>query len=478
MLWIYLCLPQLPLDVLLEGGTPEPCAVFQGQGSRQQLICVNAAARALQIPLGHAPSSVQALVAELQCFPRNPNAEQAALQALAAWAGQFTDRVYLDTDSQTRQALPPCQGLLLEVSRCLNYHGGLSSLLGKIQGAATALNYTLHIGVAPTAEGAILLAQHAQPSIARSVPELLQQIRDWPLSQLRLPRAITEKLERVGVTRIAQLLQLPADQLARRYGTGLIAELRCLQGLQQQPRPRYTAPAHYQRRHELMAETSQIEYLRPVLRRMLFELQGYLVQGDRSVRQMLLRLEHPGDLPSTEFLMHLMQGTRDAIHLQGLLQERMDRHPLCAPVIALELQVKQFDSAQTHQADLFDSGPNTLQNWLSLLERLQARLGPSAVLHPIIHADHRPEHASGYSDQVQAADRHEHPSSPRPFWLLPTPKELAQPPLQRSGVERIESGWWDGAPATRDYYIARTLHGGRLWVYQERGRWYLHGIWA
>ena len=51
-----------------------------------------------------------------------------------------------------------------------------------------------------------------------------------------------------------------------------------------------------------------------------------------------------------------------------------------------------------------------------------------------------------------------------------------------SGPERIESGWWDGALAERDYYIAQDGDGALLWVYRTRLLfstpvigWFLHG---
>jgi protein ImuB len=82
-----------------------------------------------------------------------------------------------------------------------------------------------------------------------------------------------------------------------------------------------------------------------------------------------------------------------------------------------------------------------------------------------------------------------HSATPRrPSWLLQEPQPLTtrrgrplhDGPLQLlAGPERIESGWWDGADIQRDYYIARTTLGARLWIYREhsgaRG-WFLHGI--
>jgi protein ImuB len=50
-----------------------------------------------------------------------------------------------------------------------------------------------------------------------------------------------------------------------------------------------------------------------------------------------------------------------------------------------------------------------------------------------------------------------------------------------SGPERIQSGWWDGADVTRDYYIARTADGAQWWVFREcdaSRRWFVHGCFA
>ena len=59
-------------------------------------------------------------------------------------------------------------------------------------------------------------------------------------------------------------------------------------------------------------------------------------------------------------------------------------------------------------------------------------------------------------------------------------KKFEPPARLLSGPERIESGWWDGGDATRDYYVAGTEDGARLWVFQDlaEGGWYLQGLWT
>ena len=147
-----------------------------------------------------------------------------------------------------------------------------------------------------------------------------------------------------------------------------------------------------------------------------------------------------------------------------------------------------------------------------LVERLRARLGTDAVYGIQAVPEHRPESAWEKGDillfpetgdiplfhrpdSVAAMKKENVPFSgkrrmspfPRPLWLLAEPQPLDGREHPRyegrlefeEGPERIESGWWDGRDVRRDYYVARTAGGMRLWVFRERraeGRWFLHGV--
>jgi protein ImuB len=109
--------------------------------------------------------------------------------------------------------------------------------------------------------------------------------------------------------------------------------------------------------------------------------------------------------------------------------------------------------------------------------------------------EHRPESAYrrvGPVWPVVAEPLDDVPTTPRPCWLLTAAERLmlrgGRPWYDgaltlQSGPERIESGWWSGAGIARDYYVASTAGGVRLWIYRQRdadgaGEWYLHGVFA
>ena len=106
-------------------------------------------------------------------------------------------------------------------------------------------------------------------------------------------------------------------------------------------------------------------------------------------------------------------------------------------------------------------------------------------------ADYRPELANQWqsSDASGAIVQTGMPTAARPFWLLEQPLPLVvrqhrpfygSPLRLLSGPERIEAGWWDGALALRDYFVAQGEEGACYWVYRERdagsARWFLHGL--
>jgi protein ImuB len=68
------------------------------------------------------------------------------------------------------------------------------------------------------------------------------------------------------------------------------------------------------------------------------------------------------------------------------------------------------------------------------------------------------------------------------LWLLTRAIPLRGPaPRILAGPERIESGWWDGGDARRDYYVVQTREGQRAWAFLAAGAsdgWMLHGWFA
>ena len=140
-LWLALYLPRFPLEVLgAERAAVRPVAVISATGAGSVVVAVATNAESAGVHVGMSASAACVLVPNLMLVPHDETAEGAALEGLAAWAGQFTSFV----------SLVPPHGLLLEIGGSLALFGGLDALLARVRQAIGALGYSVHFGVAPT----------------------------------------------------------------------------------------------------------------------------------------------------------------------------------------------------------------------------------------------------------------------------------------------------------------------------------------
>lgn len=462
MLWLCVFLPRLSLEALA-APAPARLAVFERKGRQRRLIALGDQAGAGLHP-GMAVNAALAIHPQLTLVERDPRREKQTLQSLAGWAEQFASELCIDPERQL---------LWLEIGGSLNYFGGLDALLQSFAQGLQSLGHHAQTGVAPTLEAAAWVALAGDAPILEP-QQLPARLGHHPLQALPFPAA-AEALADSGVQRLDALLRLPADGLARRFGAGLPDYLQRLLGRLPDARPRYRPPRSYRRRMEFLGAIESTEGLLFPIRRVLIEFQGHLRARDSGVQQFLFEFEHEGR-EATPMDVRLTAASRDAAHFLVIVRERLERLPLPAPVTGLRLRAERYQQPDLHQGDLFDQRLQQDSEWLGLLEKLQARLGPEAIRFLGLRAEHLPERSWHAGQQPAAAPDSRFP--PRPFWLLARPQPLREIPPLQGRPERIAGGWWDGADAQRDYYLAEAVNGARLWVYREENRWFMHGLWA
>lgn len=468
MLWIALHLPSLPLEVFSRGLPPSLLfAVFEKQGNRTRVIACNTAAHASGIRLGMAVSAAQALATALVLRARNPGAEQESLSGIAVWLGRFTPCI----------SLQPPDGLLLEVESCLRLHRGLDNLLSQVRSGLDEMGYAAIIACAPTPHGAWLLAQAGQEAVLRDASLLEKSLCKLPVQLLNQSHETLSSLEMVGAYTLGDCLRLPRAGMARRFGASLLDELDRALGKLPEAREFFVPPPEFERRVELPAPVHEAEALLFAARRLLPELEGYLSLRQAGVQELELACSHDRK-PATIVKLGFVKPTRAVERMQLLLRETLAKTRLSASVHTITLHASRILQLDASNADLFQDG-DTAENGNLLLERMRVRLGQDAVFGIVPHADHRPERAwrrceAGGIGRCKVLNQ-------RPVWLLPRPEPCREGRLVlKSGPERIESGWWDGRDAIRDYYVAQDGSGSRLWVYCDRvsGEWFVHGLFA
>ncbi len=465
-LWLALHFPHLALEVMTRATpTTEPFAVVEGQGSRCRILERNRAAAAAGVKPGQRLSAAQSLAPRLHTAPRRAMVEAAALERLAEWAYQFSSHISLIESG----------GLLLEVSGSLRLYRGLENLLLTLQRDLTELGYRARRGIAPTPLGAWLLARSGDQRPALTPNALHRQLGALPLSVLELPADELATLRDLGLQRVRDCLRLPRDGLNRRLGTALLHCLDQALGQTPDPRPLFTPRKGFAGHLVLPAETHTTERLHFALHRLLRELVGVLRGRDGVVQQLTLKLHHLKREP-TVLTLGLSAPGRELTQLQRLLDHRLERLELPAPVLELSLEAPAIQPFRSERRDFFAPAVGDRLSAAQLIDRLRSRLGGHAVQRLATAADHRPERA--WRNDQRGAAANGAPTLARPLWLLEEPRPLRGRWQLQAGPERIESGWWDGQDLARDYFVAERK-GARLWLFRElRGslRWFLHGM--
>ena len=480
-LWLALRLPQLPVEVFPAAAGQALAVVANGTGGRCVQFC-NLAARRLGLRPGLTPGAAFVLAPDLHLPERSPWREQRLLQRLADWAGQYTSLVSLE----------PPDGLLLEIQGSLRLFGGLGRLWQLLEQGLASRGHRVDMAVAPTAQAALWLARGAPGSQVEKSHMLSGVLSRLSLQRLNWPQRVVKALDEMGLRRLGDCLRLPREGFARRLGVERLAELDRALGRMPETRTAWVPASRFSRSVDLPAECQDRERLMHAIRPLFEQLQRYLVVRQSGVQLVELKLRHLR-APASSIVLRLLSPACRAEHFQALLGSHMERIELPEPVVALTLRAGRLLPLAAVSGDLLASRQRMGGGELSagrLVECLRARLGRRAVYGVDLQADHRPDRAWRRVEPVTSQDSGYFAQPDRPLWLLESPTPLRQQrgwPWQegrlriQAGPERIESGWWDGADISRDYYLARNAHQQWLWIYRERQgarRWYLHGLFA
>ena len=420
--------------------------------------------------------------------------------------------------------------LVMEVSASERLFGGRTRLLACLfqsQGPAIPVRYargsTSLIAISR-------LALPPNPSASRVAPD------DLPLETLAAALPHLGTLARVGCTRWGELRALPRGGVVRRFGLDLLDALDRAYGLKPELYPWLVLPEVFEAKLELGHQIDAAPALMFGAQRLLKNLQLWLQLRHNGV--LALELGWTMDArrnTATQgaLTVRTAEPTQDIVHLQRLLGEHLAHTQLPAPVLYLHLRTLQTEKLAGKSASLLIEDLQKGDSLHQMLERVSARLGTDSVLQLQQRADHRPEHMqswrpvfdafrliaenqmktgtkgikgskngnSGKLNDLNAFSATSQDHQLYPTWLLIKPMALLVqnnipfylgPLTLLAGPQRIEAGWWgpaadDGDCALRDYYIARNLQTGLVWIYRERlggvaksnasdTPWYLHGL--
>lgn len=477
-----------------------PLVLFAETAGVARLTAVCPAAAGLGLRPGLTLADARARMPGLAAQPADPVGAAQALDRLADWAMRFTPWVAVDG----------ADGLWLDITGCAHLFGGEAALCRRLLRALKSLdNRHIHAraAVAETPGAAWAVARHGRsdgkegfhlvaPGAIRPATGSLS------IRALRLDGATVAGLDRLGLRRIADIIDLPRAPLARRFGSGLVRRLDQLTGrLGESLSPRRAVPPFRVSRGFAAPVTTQLAAILDRLLETLCRRLSGQGQGARRLELVLFRVDGGQR--------RLTVGTSRPVAAPAPLSRLFAAH-------FEALDVGEGLEAMRLSALVTEANPATQDDWergrtaaddeamAALIDRLGNRLGPQAVSRAVPFASHIPERAARSVAAWPPPPPAAWPDpAPRPIRLFDPPQPITAmamvpdaPPhmfrwhgrvhrvVRSTGPERIAPEWWRAADAaTRDYYRLEDRAGARFWVFRaglyqqtEAPRWYLHGL--
>jgi protein ImuB len=310
-----------------------------------------------------------------------------AQQAICAISLGFTPRVAL------------CgHAVVLEVSGSLRLFGGLLKLGALLEAKIHAFfkQNSLLVQII-RAQAATSLIAIGRLSLLHAGQKIPPRVADMPMHTLAATHPHLAVLERTGCRTWGDLLRLPRDGVARRFGAPLLAALDQARGALPEAYTWHVLPERFEQKIELDALVIHAPALMAGVKVLLAQLHAWLLgrQSGLCALQVIWHLDKRRDIPPTgELTVRTAQPAQDLQHVARLLTERLNQVRLSAPVHSitlLSLETTRLHDAAAATASLLiepkQQGPSAVQ----FIERLCARLGAASVQVWQPHADHRPE---------------------------------------------------------------------------------------
>ena len=243
----------------------------------------------------------------------------------------------------------------MEVGGSLRHFGGRWKFLARLRAGLARLGFEVRIAEAPTARAALWMARGSGGRLDAQ-----------PVAVTGLAPDALELLANLGVKTLGRLMNLPRDDVTRRFGQTLVEQLDQASGKSPEARMFFAPPARFAARLLLPAPVTQAEHVLFAAGRLLGQMEGFLIARQAGVRDFSLQLLH-ADLPATRIKIGLAACGREAAHFSKLLRERLARTTLHAAVEVIRLEAGEIEILPEKSRFFFDDPRAGGEEWLRLV---------------------------------------------------------------------------------------------------------------
>lgn len=461
-------LPAFPLQVALgrlPPGRGSPLAVVKEDRPTSPIVHLNRAARDQGLRVGMRYSQALSVVCDLKAVTVSAGdlaaARQEVLEVLVRWS-------------------PRVEACPFDPASFWAGAGGLSGLYGteaqwgsSIRSALADLGYRAVVVVGLTREGTYVLGRTRRRSTVVLTPGAERRaLEQAPLSVFPLSGRSRRLLEKLGLTTLASVLKLPAEDLAIRFGPDLVQDLRALEAWKDLPIQAIPVPGAPVRVLRPGFPVSDRQALVPLVAPALENLLSELRRRARRLTtlRLVLRLES-GDQVSQ--VIRTAEPTTDGAQVLRLLDLRLAHCPL--PTAVTEIRLAFEDEAQPAALGELFAPPTVrdLTRGAEALALVRARWGNEAVVRAVLADSHVPEQSYRWAevDRLTPA-RPGVPGARFPTAVRRLPGKAGpsggNPAGKRLGSFCRLQSTATGTAIDRDYWFLRLSRGEVAWVSWDR----------
>lgn len=467
-------------------------------------------------------TEAKALCPDLEADDYCPQEDLSALKAISDWCHRYSPW------SAPAQGASGQDGVFIDFTGCAHLFGGEQGWVEDLLYRLSSFGLHARAGLADTPGAAWALARFGRmrSNWAILAPgNLRKAMVDLPVAALRLEPSLVEGLEAVGLKRVGDIIDMPRQNLTKRFGTSIAHRLDQALGVDEEPICPQSPLVPYRARRALGEPIVTEEAVSQGIREIARDLCARMIEEGVGARRLRLELYRTDGARR-----HLEIGTsrpcHQPDHIESLfakrLSEAVDDLEGGLGIDALSLNVLEAEQSSPTQLAIAAStlqDPQPGQRGKSkakgtshpqrrrpdealgrLVDHLGNRLGLENVYQMSPANSHLPEEAMALTplsaspgsnslaqgEQAEAFSGKEALQANRPIGLLPGPEPidvLAEIPdgpprhfkwrrqayriVRFEGPERIAPPWWkskERSQKTRDYYRVEDEKGRRFWL--------------
>jgi protein ImuB len=462
---------------------------------RMLVTAVNVLALGQGVETGMAVADARAIIPSLQVLDDKPELPVKLLKSLAEWCIRYTPAVAID----------PPEGLILDITGCTHLWGSEKKYLTEIIKRFTRFGYKVNAAMADTIGTSWAIARFQKDAVIVESGQQMEALLSLPPSALRIETETIERLDKLGLRQIRDLISMPRSALRRRFGQHFLTKLDQALGYEEEAIILLHPTEPYGQRLPCLEPIVTATGIGIALQLLLDELCIRLQKEQKGLRTALFKC-YRVDGKIEKISIETNRPSCNSRHLFKLFEFKFT---YIEPGLGIELfvlEASKVEDITAVQEKLWQNNSGLEDIGLSeLIDRLAIKIGAGNIHRYIPDEHYWPERcfkpATSLDEKPETTWK---AGKPRPLQLLSKPDRIDvtapipdYPPMlfrykgnlhkiiKADGPERIEQEWWLQEGQHRDYYMVEDEKGNRYWLFRsghydvaKSYQWFIHGFFA